>query len=119
MSEYSTATAAASVSVVRPNRMPPMMMTGIISAQPARPVARTFSRTATGCAIGKPLIFAMTVQRTRKPPASIRPGITPAMNSFTTDWLDSCAYTTIGMDGGMMGPRSAPAAITAPAKPSP
>ena len=41
------------------------------------------------------------------------------MNSFTTDWLAICAYTTIGIDGGMIGPSSAPAAITAPAKPSP
>ena len=47
------------------------------------------------------------------------PGTTPDMNILTTDWLAICEYTTIGIDGGMIGPSRAPAAITAPANPSP
>src|SRR5579859_3942806 len=59
------------------------------------------------------------LQMTMNPAASRMAGTTPAMKSLTTDWLEICAYTTIGIDGGKIGPSSAPATITAPANPSP
>ena len=96
-----------------------MTITGISSAQPARPVAFALPAHGTGGRLGKSRTRATIEQITMKPAASSRPGTMPAMNSFTTDCCASCAYTTIGMDGGMIGPSSAPAAITAPAKPSP
>lgn len=92
---------------------------GMASANTASPVARSFSRPGTRAVCSKARDFARIEQITKNPAASSRPGKTPAMNMRITLTFASCAYTTMGMEGGMIGPSSAPAAITAAAKPSP
>jgi hypothetical protein len=43
------------------------------------------------------------------------PGITPAKNKYPMDASDTNANNTIGIDGGMMGPMTAVAAVIAAA----
>src|SRR5689334_17467741 len=98
----STASAAPSVAVTTPPKMPPRISAGRISAQEASlNAAHTRGQlnfSSTGKLYTRAKRYAMTI--INRPPRT--PGTTPPTNSLTTDVSAIAAYRIIGIDGGMI-----------------
>ena len=67
--------------------MPPMMITGITSAQTARPVRRRRSAMGTGGELVSVILRSTTRQATTSATPMIRPGTMPEMNSAEIEVL--------------------------------
>ena len=82
---YRTATAAASVGVKTPNRMPPRIITGVINGKKARVKALAFWRQVVRTdATGKLCLLARKPTIIIKPTPTSTPGTMPARNKAAT-----------------------------------
>jgi hypothetical protein len=116
-SAYSTAMAEHSVTLKTPVRMP-AISTGIISAQIARGSCAP-SLASAGAGMHRVVAPARDdhQRRERHRHAYIRPGTMPARNSLVIDRFVSTPISTKVIDGGMIGPTTFAAAVSAAAKP--
>ena len=97
--------------------MPPSSTTGVISAQNASRNLRQSSAGVGKSPLGRSRRRAITEQSTINASPINTPGITPAMKSLPTETSAAAPYTTIGSDGGMIGPIVAAAAVRPAAMP--
>ena len=91
--------------------MPPSNTTGIISAGKARQVTPGSSRSGTAGSTGKLRRRAIQLLTPAITAAISSPGMKPPRNRWPTDTSATRAYSTIGIDGGTMGPVHAVAAV--------
>src|SRR5690606_35212916 len=114
-------TAADSVGVTNPTRIPPMIATGMIAAGDAVTAAfRTSLQYLSGRGWRSPRRCRQQIHATvpMKRADRANPGNRPATNNSPTDASDSEAKMIIAMLGGKMIDSVDDAAVTAPAKPA-
>ncbi len=97
-----TASAAPSVAVTTPPKMPPRMMKGKVSAQAASLNARHSLPHWKISSTGQLFFTAYQWHSPIMVMPAISPGTRPATNSCTTEAPAMTAYRIIGIDGGMM-----------------
>ena len=95
--------------------MPPRMITGISSAQPAFHAARPGLKRPSPSCRPQPRQRQYRCTKTISTPPINRPGPKPAMNSSPIDTSADTPNRIIGIDGGMITPSSAAVACSAAA----
>src|SRR4051812_42673944 len=95
--------------------MPPRSTTGISTGSAERTRMRGNADHDTFASVGNFRRRATQTMTSDMAAAIKKPGTTPPRNSAPTDAPETSAYSNIGIDGGMMGPMVAEAALTATA----